>query len=137
MVRTNASRRSGIFLTELMIAILLFALASALCVRIFTRAQQLSTQAQELSEGVNRCSSAAELLRSASSGENARQLLTDHLGMEKIDANLFRLKTETGTLQIETGRTDELFTARNLWKNLSGEIAYALTVERWIPEVNP
>ena len=137
MVRTNASRRSGIFLTELMIAILLFALASDLCVRIFARAQQLSTQAQELSEGVNRCSSAAELLRSASSGENARQLLTEHLGMEKIDANLFRLKTETGTLQIETGRTDELLTAQILWMNLQGEIAYDLTVERWIPEVNP
>lgn len=137
MVRTNASRRSGIFLTELMIAILLFALASALCVRIFARAQQLSAQAQELSEGVNRCSSAAELLRSASSGENARQLLTEHLGMEKSDANLFRLKTETGTLQIETGRTGELFTAQILWMNLQGEIAYDLTVKRWIPEVNP
>ena len=59
MVRTHVSRRSGIFLTELMIAILLFALASALCVRIFVRAQQISTQAQELSEGVNRCSCTA------------------------------------------------------------------------------
>ena len=46
MVRTHVSRRSGIFLTELMIAILLFALASALCVRIFVRAHQISTQAQ-------------------------------------------------------------------------------------------
>lgn len=137
MVRTNASRRSGIFLTELMIAILLFALASALCVRIFARAQQISTQAQELSEGVNRCSSAAELLRSASSGENARQLLTERLGMEQASQDLFLLEQESGTLQIETGRTDELFTAQILWKNLQGDIAYDLTVERWIPEVNP
>lgn len=137
MVRTNASRRSGIFLTELMIAILLFALASALCVQIFARAQQISTQAQELSEGVNRCSSAAELLRSASSGENARQLLTERLGMRQASQDLFLLEQESGTLQIETGRTDELFTARILWKNLSGESVYELTVERWIPEVNP
>ena len=137
MVRTNASRRSGIFLTELMIAILLFALASALCVQIFARAQQISTQAQELSEGVNRCSSAAELLRSASSGKNARQLLTDRLGMEQASKNLFLLEQESGTLRIETGRTDELFTAHILWKNLQGEIAYDLTVERWITEVNP
>ena len=136
MVRTNASRRSGIFLTELMIAILLFALASALCVQIFARAQQISTQAQELSEGINHCSSAAELLRSASSGENARQLLTEYLGMEEIETNLFQMNTETGTLQIEIGRTGELFTAQILWKNLHGEIAYDLKVDRWIPEVN-
>ena len=137
MVRTHVSRRSGIFLTELMIAILLFALASALCVRIFVRAQQISTQAQELSEGVNRCSCAAELLRSASSGENARQLLTQRLGMEKVDTNLFQLEAETGTLQVQTGREGELFTAHILWINLRGESVYDLTVERWIPEVNP
>ena len=137
MVRTHVSRRSGIFLTELMIAILLFALASALCVRIFVRAQQISTQAQELSEGVNRCSAAAELLRSAASGKNARQLLTQRLGMEKVDTNLFQLEEETGTLQVQTGREGELFTAHILWRNLRGEMVYDLTVERWIPEVNP
>ena len=137
MVRTNVSRRSGIFLTELMIAILLFALASALCVRIFVRAQQISTQAQELSEGVNRCSAAAELLRSAASGENARQLLTDRLEMRQASQDLFLLEQETGTLQVETGREDELFTAHILWRSLRGEMVYDLTVERWIPEVNP
>ena len=122
MVRTHVSRRSGIFLTELMIAILLFALASALCVR---------------SEGVTRCSCTAELLRSASSGENARQLLTQRLGMEKVDTNLFQLEAETGTLQVQTGREGDLFTAHILWMNLRGESVYDLTVERWIPEVNP
>lgn len=137
MVRTNVSRRSGIFLTELMIAILLFALASALCVRIFVRAQRISTQAQELSEGVNRCSAAAELLRSAASGEDACNLLTDRLEMRKASPNLFLLEQESGTLQVETGREDELFTACILWKNSLGETVYDLTVERWIPEVNP
>ena len=47
MERTPA-KRSSLFLLELMIAILFFCLASAVCVQIFVKAHTISRETQEL-----------------------------------------------------------------------------------------
>lgn len=57
--------RSGLFLIELMIAILFFALASAVCMQLFTRAHLIARDSRDLGEAVNRTQIAAEYFKSA------------------------------------------------------------------------
>ena len=47
-------KRSGIFLLEIMIAILFFALTGAVCLRTFVKAHTLSTQATETEQALSR-----------------------------------------------------------------------------------
>lgn len=60
MVRKNRPRASGLFLMELILAILFFSLASAACVQIFVKAHLVSVESQALNHAVNECVSAAE-----------------------------------------------------------------------------
>ena len=62
-MRHKANTRSSLFLMELIIAILFFSLASAICLRMFAKSQQLSTEASALNQAVNQTSSVAELIR--------------------------------------------------------------------------
>lgn len=74
MRERNRSRSSSLFLLELTLAILLFSIASAVCVQLFVQSHLLSRHAQELNEAVNECTSAAELVRAADSLEEAKLL---------------------------------------------------------------
>jgi hypothetical protein len=60
----NPSRRSSLFLLELMIAILFFCLCSAVCVRLFVQSHTVSAHTQELSMAMNQTKSFAEIFRS-------------------------------------------------------------------------
>lgn len=53
--------KSGLFLMELVLAILLFALSSAVCMQIFVKAHTISKETQELNRCVTICANAAEL----------------------------------------------------------------------------
>ena len=53
MERTPA-KRSSLFLLELMIAILFFCLASAVCVQIFVKAHTTSRETQELNTALEK-----------------------------------------------------------------------------------
>lgn len=53
MERTPA-KRSSLFLLELMIAILFFCLASAVCVQIFVKAHTISRETQELNTALEK-----------------------------------------------------------------------------------
>ena len=55
MERTPA-KRSSLFLLELMIAILFFCLASAVCVQIFVKAHTTSRETQELNTALEKVS---------------------------------------------------------------------------------
>lgn len=68
MVRKNRPRSSGLFLMELILAILFFSIASAVCVQIFVKSHLLSIESRALNQAVNKCASAAEYI-SAVSGE--------------------------------------------------------------------
>ncbi len=68
--------RSGVVLLELMAAILIFALAGAICIQVLVKAEETAAQAQRLTDGVNYASSAAEVFRAADSGEEALEMLT-------------------------------------------------------------
>lgn len=60
MGRTPA-KRSSLFLLELMIAILFFSLASAVCVQIFVKAHTISRETQELNTALEKVSGYTEL----------------------------------------------------------------------------
>lgn len=60
MKRQNHTHSSGLFLLELILAILFFTLASAVCLQIFVKSHTLSRLAQDLNFAVNAVSSAAE-----------------------------------------------------------------------------
>ena len=61
-MRRKANTRSSLFLMELIIAILFFSLASAVCLRMFAKSHELSTGASTLNHAVNEASDLAESL---------------------------------------------------------------------------
>ena len=58
------ARRSGLFLMELILSILFFAVAAAICLLLFAKAHSLEADSRNLSQAVNACSSVAEVVRS-------------------------------------------------------------------------
>lgn len=58
------SRRSSLFLLELIIAILFFILAATACVQVFTQAQRYEADSQNLDQAIFTAASLAELLGS-------------------------------------------------------------------------
>lgn len=64
--RTNA-RSSSLFLIELIISILFFAVASSVCVQFFVRARLMSRESAQLTEAVSACSTASETIASGDS----------------------------------------------------------------------
>lgn len=59
-MKTQAARRSSLFLMELIMAILFFALASAVCVQLFAKAHLTGQATQDLNGAVSQCQSFAE-----------------------------------------------------------------------------
>lgn len=55
---------SGVFMLEMIIVILFFAIASVICVGLFVEARLLSSQSALLSNATNLCRNAAECVRS-------------------------------------------------------------------------
>lgn len=68
----SSNSKSSLFLMEMMIAILFFSLASAVCLRMFTKSSQMSKDTTNLNMAVNQAGNAAELLKAAgqASGES-------------------------------------------------------------------
>lgn len=67
MKQRNRASASGLFLLELIVAILFFAIASAFSVQIFVKAHKLNEQSQISNWAVNECAGFAEVLRSSDS----------------------------------------------------------------------
>lgn len=61
----TSNSRSGIFLMELIAAILFFALAASLCLEMFAKSHQISNEAKCLNTAANQSANAAELLKGA------------------------------------------------------------------------
>lgn len=57
------TRRSSLFLMELIIAILFFSLASSICVRVFVKSHSLEKESINLNHAVTAATSAAEIFR--------------------------------------------------------------------------
>lgn len=68
MSRSTKSH-SNMFLTEMIITILFFSLASSVCLRMFAKSHQLREDTKNLNMAINQTNNAAELLKHAISSE--------------------------------------------------------------------
>ncbi|MDD3193198.1 MAG: hypothetical protein PHE47_05015 [Oscillospiraceae bacterium] len=103
----HRTSRSGLFLLELMIVILFFAVTSAVCVNLFVQAHLTSTAGSELTAATREVQSVAEMLKAADG--NLEQLAT-------------QLEGESGD-----GRLDLYFDSN--WNRIGAQdAAYTITV---------
>lgn len=74
-MRKHIPKRSSLFLLELIIAILFFSLASAVCIQLFANAHVKSRETADLNMALAKAQSAAEGIRSSEDSESALSLL--------------------------------------------------------------
>lgn len=81
---------SGIFLLELIMAILIFAAAASICVSVFVKAHTMNTEAKTLNQAVTSAGSMAELIRGSGSLEeienNVHSLFPDAVITEESES---------------------------------------------------
>ena len=133
------SSKSALFLMELIIVIAFFALASAVCMRLFVHAHLISKQSADLNMAVSAAQSAAECLR-ASDGDLERmaQLIP---GAQKLGENemqvLYNSDWQPGSgdyrLSLHVTRQESLVTGRIEVQNPAGGELYSLLVEKYLP----
>lgn len=75
MKHRNRAQSSSLFLLELILAILFFSLASAICVQFFVKSHLLSRDARNLNYAVNECSGIAEIVNASSETADALRLI--------------------------------------------------------------
>ncbi len=90
MVHRSRARSSSLFLMELILAILFFSVASAVCVEFFVKAHLMSRDSETLTHAVNECSGAAEILCTADSLTEGIELL----GMQYPDGDYSEFSVE-------------------------------------------
>lgn len=125
MVKKKMSR-SGMLLLELMMAILIFSLAAAVCIQVFLKAHDLSQRAQELTQAVNCCGSAAETLRSAAGPDQALSRLENLYPQLEMGDGQARAAVDGGSLNIRWSRQEGLTRYTIAWNNDKGQQIYAL-----------
>ena len=67
----NNSSRSGLFLMELIVSILFFSLAGAICVKLFVGSHLLSQKSVELNQSLEWCQNTAEIFYGCQGDETA------------------------------------------------------------------
>lgn len=76
MIRKNRPRSSSLFLMELILAILFFSIASAVCVQFFVKSHMLSRDSNALNHAANECANIAEVLDTTDSLTECTELLS-------------------------------------------------------------
>ena len=77
---------SSLFLLKLILTVLFFSVASALCIQIFTKAHLMSQDARDLNFAVNEVSSMAEQMPDDSLQDAAAYYDSSYASCEKADA---------------------------------------------------
>lgn len=90
----HKTSRSGLFLLELMIVILFFAVTSAVCVNLFVQAHLTSTAGGELTAATREVQSAAEWLKAA---DGDLEKLAAQLDAKPRMADWICISTSAGT----------------------------------------
>lgn len=97
MRQRNRARSSSLFLLELIIAILFFSVASAVCVQFFVKSHTMSEQSQQLNTAVNECSSIAEIVQTSDSRKDVISTVKNIYGTAAVcDENTIQIALEDG-----------------------------------------
>lgn len=138
----KSSRRSNLFLLELIAAIFFFCLASAVCVRFFVKSHTLSRETKNLDMAVNQASTFAELFRS---GDDLFPLLSQQCpdGGLSADGTTFTIYYDKDwtpciedkalfSLKIEQDITENICTAHfTIIEMKENSEIYTLTAEKY------
>ena len=89
MNRKSRAKSSSLFLLELILAILFFSIASAVCVQIFVKSHLLSADAQALNLAVSECSGAAEVIYASEDADDAVDKLSEIYSREDISPGAY------------------------------------------------
>ena len=84
-MQTKNSSKSGIFLMELILSILFFSIAAAVCVKLFVTAHQLSDQSVNLNHAVAMAESIAEAFYGCNGNAGELENLFPDAGMNQTD----------------------------------------------------
>ncbi len=115
----HPARRSGLFLLELILAILFFILASTVCVRLFVKSHTLEQDSANLDRAVNIAVSIAEVFQTQ---DNPVEILDGQLAEDDL--------TVTFTTE-ESG--DFLLGVVEIWDG--SDLLYKLELKKFIGEV--
>lgn len=138
--RRNGSK-SGLFLMELIIAILFFSFASAICIQVFAKAHITSTQSRDLTAAITQAQSAAEAFKSC---DGSPSDLADLLDAQQNDDGLIvcydkqwnRVSSgqETYRMTIQITQEDELYRSQiKIVDNSEPQPIYEITVKKYSP----
>lgn len=126
MIRKSRPRSSSLFLMELILAILFFSVAGAVCVQLFIKAHLLSRDSVVLTRAVNVCTNAAEQFSASPDSFPGGQTCTyydrDFFPCEKSDAAYI--------LTVSTRASDDLINAFICVTSSDGETIYELEAVR-------
>lgn len=112
--------KSGLFLMEMLFAILFFSVAGAVCLQLFAKAHLLSRDATLLNEAVVSCQSAASILEA-----EGMDALPEYLQAQDVE-NLYAAPTGGGSdLALQISEEEDAYLIRAL-KNGGGEEIYSL-----------
>lgn len=138
-MHVQPTRRSSLFLLELIIAILFFSLASTVCVRFFVNSHTMEAQSMELNHAVNAATSVAEILRNT---ENPYASLQTEFSLGERKDDTFQIyydeywvpcaaKQAVYKLSLQTENTDSFLNGTiDVYK---GETSlYTLTVNKYM-----
>lgn len=81
-MRNKASSRSGLFLMELIISILFFSLAGAVCVRLFVNSHIVSRDSVELNHALEWTQNVAEVFYGCNGNEEEMQKLFENICLD-------------------------------------------------------
>lgn len=84
-MQTKNSSKSGIFLMELILSILFFSIAAAVCVKLFVTAHRLSDQSVNLNHAVAMAESIAEAFYGCNGNVRELETLFPDAGMSQTD----------------------------------------------------
>lgn len=124
-MRHKTNTRSSLFLMELIIAILFFSLASAVCLRMFAKSHQLSCDASARNQAVNQTCNIAELIKYDL--ENNTHTLTDNYP----DADI--IKSVKGNASVTNA--DDMYNGSVIYFNKNWEVCsngksvYRITIQ--------
>lgn len=138
------TRRSSLFLMELIIAILFFSLAATVCVRFFVKSYTLEQESQKLNHAVNAATSVAEIFRNqeqpfsllaeeypyGEQAENAYYIYYD------INWSLCTSSNAVYSVLLQTTETDT-FIIGNITVTDNENTLYHLTIKKYIEKEVP
>lgn len=136
MNEKKSTRRSSVFLLELMIAILFFSVASAVCTQVFVKAQDLSREARTLSQAVTACSNAAEILDNIGCPQNAEEILRQEFeDIQENNGELMVTYEENQSLKIKKSEKNKIIFYDIQYFDEDGTCIYSLKLEKYAREV--